>query len=150
MNLSALLGFLALGALAGLVAAFLGVGGGIIMVPALVHIAGLSQKHAVATALAIIVPTALAATAQNIKAGLIDWKILVPTAIGAVLVAYFGAEWMRALSNQTLSRIFAVVLIAVGIQMLLAPGKADPKPGTPADSELNPESAEGPDSPESD
>jgi uncharacterized membrane protein YfcA len=110
---------LLIGALGGLTAALCGVGGGLIMVPAFVLALGLDQKHAVATSLAVIIPTAFAATAQYARAGLVDWKIVLPTAIGAVLVAYFATDWMKSLSNVVLTRVFAVVLIGVGLRMLL-------------------------------
>lgn len=110
---------LLIGSAGGLVAALCGVGGGLIMVPAFVLALGLEQKQAVATSLAVIVPTALVATIQYSRSNLVDWKIVLITAAGAVVVAFFASEWMKSMSNATLSRIFALVLIAVGIRMLL-------------------------------
>ena len=111
---------LLIGALGGLTAALCGVGGGVIMVPAFVLALGLEQKQAVATSLAVIIPTALVATTQYTRAGLVDWKLVLPTAIGAVLVTFFATGLMKSLSNVALTRIFAVLLIAVGVRMLLA------------------------------
>ncbi len=109
---------LLIGALGGLVAALCGVGGGIIMVPAFVFALGLDQKHAVATSLAVIVPTALVATTQFARSHLVEWKLVAACAIGATLVAFFAADWMKSLSNLALTRIFALILIAVGLKML--------------------------------
>lgn len=111
---------LVVGSVGGLVAALCGVGGGIIMVPAFVLLLGLPQKTAVATSLAIIIPTAIAATTQNTK--LVDWKIFAGASVGAVVVAVIASDWMKSLSNLTLSRIFAVLLIAVGVRMLFSKG----------------------------
>ncbi|MEM8955680.1 MAG: sulfite exporter TauE/SafE family protein [Verrucomicrobiota bacterium] len=105
----------------GLVAALAGVGGGVIMVPAFVYFLGLEQKQAIATSLAVIVPTAIVATFRyQATPNLIDWKIVAVTAVGAVLVAFKATDWMKELSNLTLTRGFAVLLIAVGIRMLFA------------------------------
>lgn len=108
----------------GLIGALCGVGGGIIMVPAFVIALQLDQKQAVATSLAVIVVTALSASANNVRNGFVDWRIFGATAAGAVLAALAGSQWMKSLQNETLTRIFAIVLIAVGIQMLFV------KPGS--------------------
>jgi uncharacterized membrane protein YfcA len=106
------------GAVGGVVAALCGVGGGIIMVPAFLFFFGLDQKQAVATSLAALVLTALVASFRNFQNGFVDWKIAVPTALSAALVAWFAADWLRALSNLTLTRIFAAVMILLGVRML--------------------------------
>lgn len=109
-----------IGCLGGTIAALCGVGGGIVMVPAFVLMLDMSQKQAVATSLAVIAPTAIVAIAR-ISAGsdsLVQWKVFIPTAIGACLIAYFAADWMKSFSNLALTRIFAGVLIVVGFYML--------------------------------
>jgi uncharacterized membrane protein YfcA len=110
---------LAIGVLSGVVAALCGVGGGVVMVPAFVTLLGLPQKIAVATSLAIIIPTALTATIQNSRNGLVHWKFAAITALSAATFAYFGAGWLKSLSNERLSQIFGVVLIVFGVRMLL-------------------------------
>lgn len=89
------------------------------MVPAFVTLLGLEQKVAVATSLAIIIPTALTATIQNSQNHLVHWKFACVTAISAATFAYFGAGWLKNLSNERLSQIFGVVLIVFGARMLL-------------------------------
>ncbi len=88
------------------------------MVPAFVSLLALPQKTAVATSLAIIIPTALMATTQNAKHGLVDWRVALITALSASLFAWFGADWMRAMSNMMLTRIFGLVLVVFGLRML--------------------------------
>ena len=119
MPLTNLLLALATGVLSGVVAALCGVGGGVVMVPAFVFLLGLPQKIAVATSLAIIIPTALTATVQNARNDLIHWKFAAITAISAATFAYFGAGWLKALSNERLTQIFGIVLITFGVRMLL-------------------------------
>ncbi len=110
---------LATGGLAGAVAALCGVGGGIILVPAFVYLLAMDQKHAVGTSLAAIILTAIAATVRNQGNAFIDWKIAIPAALASALVAFFAADALKVMSNQWLTRVFAVVLIAVGVNMLL-------------------------------
>lgn len=110
-----------IGITSGVLAALCGVGGGVIMVPAFTMILGLDQKHALATSMAVIVPTAIAATAQHVKNGLIDWKVAILTAIAATLTSFFVADFVKQFRNETLTRIFAVVIILFGVMMLVAP-----------------------------
>lgn len=124
MSTSFVLTCLGIGVISGIIAALCGVGGGVVMVPAFVFLLKLSQKTAVATSLAIIIPTALMATTQNARTpGLVDWKVAGVTAISASLLAYFGAGWLKTLSNESLSRIFGIILVVFGVRMLLQ-GKA--------------------------
>lgn len=116
---------LGIGIISGTIAALCGVGGGVVMVPAFVLLLGLQQKTAVATSLAVIIPTALMATMQNAKNGLLTgtWKLAVITAISASVLAWFGADWLKRLSNESLTRVFGVLLVVMGARMLLQ-GKA--------------------------
>ena len=111
---------IAIGLVAGLLGALCGVGGGIVMVPAFVAFLGISQKQAVATSLAVVIVTALSATANNARAGnLIDWKIVAVVGLASALTAWFGSDLMRSLSNQTLTRTFGIVLVLFGARMLI-------------------------------
>lgn len=107
-----------IGLLAGLLGALCGVGGGIVMVPAFVMALGLEHKQAVATSMAVIIVTALAATANNARVGLIDWKVVAAVGIASAIAAWFGTDLMRTMSNQTLTRIFGCVLVLFGARML--------------------------------
>ena len=108
-----------IGLVAGLLGALCGVGGGLVMVPAFTFALGMGYKQAVATSLAVIIVTAIAATAKNARAGnLIDWKIVAAVGLASALAAWFGSDLMRSLSNHTLTRIFGVVLVVFGVRML--------------------------------
>lgn len=106
------------GALAALLGSLLGVGGGILMVPAFKSFLGLSMKQAIATSLAVMVVTASVSSFRYAGAGLIDWKIAGFAAIAALVAAYFGSELMKSLSASQLRILFGVFLITVGIYML--------------------------------
>ena len=109
------------GLAAGLIGALCGVGGGILMVPAFVLALGFDPQKAIATSLAVIVITSLVASSNNlIKAGhLIDWKIVAIVGVASAIAAWFGTDLMRSLSNQTLTRIFGIVLLVFGARMLI-------------------------------
>jgi uncharacterized membrane protein YfcA len=107
------------GLAAGLLGALCGVGGGVLMVPAFVGLLGLEHKNAVATSMAVIIVTALAATFNNARANnLIDWKIVALVGVASAVAAWFGSDLMRNLSNLTLTRIFGCLLIVFGARML--------------------------------
>lgn len=110
-----------IGLVAGLLGALCGVGGGIVMVPAFVGLLGFAQQKAVATSLAIIVVTSAVSTANNASkaGGLIDWRIVALVGLASAVAAWFGTDLMRSLSNQTLTRIFGVVLLVFGARMLI-------------------------------
>ncbi|MGF1656471.1 MAG: sulfite exporter TauE/SafE family protein [Verrucomicrobiales bacterium] len=109
---------LGIGAVSGAVAALCGVGGGIILVPAFAYFLGLSHKAAVATSLAVIIPTAIAATVKNHSNTLVDWKVALATSVGAIVLAWFAADALKTWDTLFLKRIFAVVLLLVGLKML--------------------------------
>ncbi len=123
MTTTTILICLGIGIISGIVAALCGVGGGVVMVPAFVFLLAMPQKMAVATSLAIIIPTALMATTQNARNDLVNWKVAAITALSASIFAYFGAGWLKSMSNETLSRVFGTILIVFGLRMLLQ-GKA--------------------------
>src|ERR1051325_4080900 len=116
---------LLIGGLSGVIEALCGGGGGVILVPAFVMLLGLPQKTAVATSLTAIILTSLAATVRNSGNNLVDFKVAIPTSIASATLAWFAADYLKQISNAMLTRIFAVLLIVVGIQMLL---KKEPTP----------------------
>ena len=124
----AILGIL-IGAAAGLIGALCGVGGGIFMVPMFVTFFGLTQKQAVATSLAVIIFTSIASTVSNARSAqpLIQWELFFAAASSSIVFSYYMSEKMKLMADETLTRIFAVVLIATGLWMWFSPaGKARP------------------------
>lgn len=108
-----------IGSFAGVVAALCGVGGGVLMVPAFVLLLHMGQKTAVATSLAVMIFTAITATVKNAGNQLVDWKVVGLTAAGSVLVAWFAADLLKKMSSVTLTRLFAILVIVMGAQMLI-------------------------------
>lgn len=118
MSLVQILYSIGIGAIAGLVAALCGVGGGVIMVPFFVAMLGMDQKHAVATSLMAIIGTALVSSIQNSRNGIGDWRIAAWTMVGSMLTAWFAADALKKFSSQRLTQIFGIVVIVMGVHML--------------------------------
>ncbi len=108
-----------IGAVAALLGALLGVGGGIIMVPAFKAL-GLTMREAISTSLAVMVVTAAVSSFRYAQAGWVNWGVAASAAAAAVVAALFGTELMKALSAQQLKSFFGVFLIAVGAYMLFS------------------------------
>jgi uncharacterized membrane protein YfcA len=107
------------GLAAGLLGALCGVGGGIVMVPAFVGLLKLEHKQAVATSMAVIIVTAIAATLNNARTNqLIKWEVVATVGLASAVAAWFGSDLMRNLGNQTLTRIFGCLLVVFGARML--------------------------------
>ena len=108
------------GLLGGFIAGTLGVGGGIIIVPALVFILGLSQHEAQGTSLAMMLaPIGILAVFNYYKTGYVNFKFAIILMITFVLGGYFGSLFAINLSDIWLKRIFGVLMMVVGIKMVL-------------------------------
>ena len=107
-----------LGALAGVVSGMLGVGGGVLFVPALTLVLGLDQVHAEATSLLAIIPVAMAGTVRQRAYGNVrgrDALVLGVLAAGGVVA---GVALANALSGRTLRAAFAVVMLVAAAQLV--------------------------------
>jgi uncharacterized membrane protein YfcA len=109
------------GVATGVLAGLLGVGGGIIMVPALVAV-GFGRHRATGSSLAAILLIAAAGAIAFGVAGDLDIPTAVVLGLGGLLGSTLGAHWMNRLSGVTLARIFGVVLIVAGIRMAFGGG----------------------------
>lgn len=118
MTIGVVVLLLVVGVVAGSVAASLGVGGGIIYVPALVAFFGFGQHMAQGTSLALIIPTTLIAAIVHARAGRVDWRASVLLAAGAIAGGYLGARTALAVDPILLRRLFGVLVAITAIRML--------------------------------
>ncbi|MBX7168825.1 MAG: sulfite exporter TauE/SafE family protein [Pirellulales bacterium] len=110
----------AIGLAAGTLSGLVGIGGGIVMVPALVLLLGLSQHEAQGTTLAMMVPpVGLAAAWTYYRAGYIDLRFAGWLCLGFVVGTLVGSRIAIAVSDVTLERIFGAALLVVGLKMIL-------------------------------
>ena len=115
-----LLPLVAVGAAAGLLSGLFGVGGGILLVPALVLIVGFVQHRAQATSLAAIVPIAIVGALVFGRADSVNFVAAALLAAGSLAGVQAGARLMHRLSDQALTRVFGIFLVLVAIAMLLS------------------------------
>jgi uncharacterized membrane protein YfcA len=107
---------IALGLAAGLLAGMFGVGGGIVFVPALVAL-GLDHHEAIGTSLLAIVPTVLVGTWRQARYGNVRWRPALVLGLAAAVTAQGGAVLAESLSDATLRRLFAGLLVVVALQV---------------------------------
>ena len=118
-KLTSLLPGLGIGVVVGAFSGLLGIGGGILMVPLMVYLWRLDMKVAVATSLAVMIPTALASTCRNASFGTVEWSLAAVLAVGAIFGAFFiGAPLAHAVPGEILKRIFGAMLVLTGLQMV--------------------------------
>lgn len=111
--------YLLLGLIAGIMGGLFGIGGGIIIIPALVLLAGLTQKMAQGTTLAIMIPPiGLLAALEYYKKGYINFKIAGLVCLGFLIGGYLGAKIAVGIPEQNLRRLFGVFLFAVSLKMI--------------------------------
>lgn len=106
-----------LGVAAGVVAGLFGVGGGVIFVPALTLIVGLSQLHAEATSLLAIVPVALLGSWQQHRQGLVRWRDATIVGLASVVTAVAGALIADVAPERILRVAFAALLVFTAFQL---------------------------------
>ena len=111
-------GYILLGAVAGVFSGLLGIGGGTIVVPGLVYLFGMTLHKAQGTILAAFLPpVALLAVLKFSQSNNVDWKAAMLIAAGIFVGGYLGATLSLSLSETTLKRVFGVFLIAVAIKL---------------------------------
>ncbi len=113
------LGHLLVGVVAGVFSGLLGIGGGTVVVPALVYIFGMTQHKAQGTIIAAFLPpVALLAFLKYYQAGNVDLGAALFVALGLFLGAYFGASLGLSLSEPVLKKVFGVFLLFVAAQLI--------------------------------
>jgi uncharacterized membrane protein YfcA len=119
MDVGSVLLYLLLGLAAGVLSGLVGIGGGIIIVPALVLFFGLSQHQAQGTTLALMVPPiGILAAWTYYRHGDVDLRIAALVAAGFFLGGLIGARFATGLSNTVLEKIFGVSLLLVAVKMI--------------------------------
>ena len=108
-----------IGLAAGILGGMVGVGGGVIIVPALVYFLAFSQLKAQGTSLGLILlPVALLGVINYYKKGYVDTRAVWLLAIGFIAGSYLGSKFSLSLPQDTVKKIFAVFLLLVSLKML--------------------------------
>jgi uncharacterized membrane protein YfcA len=112
--------YLLLGLVTGVFSGIVGIGGGILIIPALIYFFHHSQHKAQGTSLgALLAPIGLFAFLAYYRAGNVDLRASLLIAAGFLVGGYFGGIWAQHLSELVLRRVFGLVLLALATDMLL-------------------------------
>ena len=119
MDTIIIIGLLLIGLAAGILGGMVGVGGGLIVVPALVFFFGFSQHEAQGTSLGLLVlPVAILGMLNYYKQGYVDFKVVGLLAFGFFIGSYFGSKWALVLPQETIKKYFALLLFYTAFKMI--------------------------------
>ena len=109
-----------IGLAAGVFGGFVGLGGGVIMIPAMIYLLGMSQFEAQGTSLAVMLPPVGILAAMNYyKAGQLNWKYALIIAITFTLGGFIGSKLALNIPVTTVKKIFGFVLLGIGLNIIL-------------------------------
>ncbi len=115
------LALLAIGLVAGVFAGMFGIGGGLIIVPALIFLLKMSELEAIATSLAALIPpVGLLGAYEYYSKGYIHIRFALLIALGLFVGAVFGARIMIGLPPHVIRKVYAAFLIVIAARMLMA------------------------------
>jgi len=119
LNMETVLIVLVIGVFAGAFGGFIGIGGGLIVVPCLVYFVGMSQHTAQGTSLAMMLPPiGVLAVYNYYKQGNVDFKVAAILCISFVAGSFFGSKIALSLSADQIKKAFGVIIILIGIKMV--------------------------------
>lgn len=113
-----------MGLITGMLSGLLGLGGGFVLVPALVYLLGMNQHRAHGTSLAVISMVALSGAISYSRHGQVDWLVAIELMIGGVIGATLGARICNLISARKLRRSFGILMALVGLRMLYGAASA--------------------------
>lgn len=110
---------LLIGIISGIMSGFFGIGGGVIIVPALVYLIGFTQHKATGTSLAVLLPpVGLAAVVVYYRRGNVDLRVALVVAIGLLIGAWVGAHFANKISGPSLRLAFGIFVVLVGLYIV--------------------------------
>jgi uncharacterized protein len=121
MSTSMLFILIIIGIITGIMAGMLGIGGAIIMIPALVFLLGISQQTAQGTSLAVMLPPIGVIAAYNYyKAGYVNIRFAIILAVFFLIGSYFGSKLALNIPQSILKKTFGILLLLVAAKMLFS------------------------------
>ena len=119
MSLTTVLLLVLIGIAAGILSGFVGVGGGIIIVPALVWLLGYTQHQAIGTSLAVLLlPVGIFAVYNYHRSGNLNWQAALIIGAAFVIGAYFGSKLSLSLDAATVRKVFGGVMVIAAIKLI--------------------------------
>ena len=121
MDITTCIILIVIGLLAGILSGLVGVGGGILMIPLLIIFLGFTQHEAQGTALfAMLPPIGILAAMNYYKAGFVKWEYAVVIALTFVVGGYFGSKLAISLPDQTVRKVFGVIMLIGAIKLIFS------------------------------
>jgi len=118
MNLTLIISLVIIGLLAGVFSGFMGVGGGVIMIPLMIVLLGYSQHEAQGTSLAVLaIPVTFIAAYNYYSEGYVNWKFALIMGLSFVIGGYFGSKFAISINQVLMKKIFSVILLFIAIKM---------------------------------
>ena len=119
MDMQTILILALIGLAAGLMSGMVGIGGGLVIVPALVYFLAFSQHQAQGNSLTLLMfPVGILGVINYYKKGYVDFRVAGMLAIGFVLGSYLGSKFSLSLPQETLKKVFAVLMLVLALKML--------------------------------
>ena len=119
MSLATFFVLVLIGISAGMLSGFIGVGGGVIIVPALIYFLGVSQHAAQGTSLLLMLPPiGILAVMNYYKAGEVNWQFGTIIAAFFIVGAYFGSKISLRLNPATVKLVFGILMLYVSVRMI--------------------------------
>lgn len=113
--------YVLLGVISGAISGLIGIGGGVVIVPALVFLFGFTQHQAQGTSLALLLPPiGILAAWTYYKQGFVDVKVAALVCLGFVLGGWLGAKGAAALDATVMRRVFGGALLLISLKMILS------------------------------
>lgn len=107
-----------IGLLAGIVSGLFSTGGGMILVPAFIHVLNIEATKARGTSVFCILPMVITSSFFYYKSNFIDWKVAILCAIGGTVGGYIGAKLLKKLPEKVMKIAFTIFLIYVSYKMI--------------------------------
>lgn len=120
LNATSIIILIVIGLAAGFFGGMVGLGGGVIMIPAMVYFLGLTQQAAQGTSLAVMLPpVGILAVMNYYKAGQVDLRYAMIIAATFIIGGYFGSKLALHIPVATLRKIFGVALLIIALQIII-------------------------------
>lgn len=119
MSITTILLLMLVGLVAGMLSSMVGIGGGVVIVPALVLVLGMGQKLAQGTSLALMLPPiGVLGVINYYKQGYVDFKIAGVICLTFIIGSYFGSKLVLGLDVVIVKKMFAIFMIIIAVKYL--------------------------------